>query len=487
MKIKNMVAFAFAILMCLIYGCCTVNIEPEPAIAPPVTVIPTPVPTPTIAVSPTESPIPYTKFADSENFPFPYDTELEIDSSGKMIFSRQQILEDYDVMWEMLEDNYPFFGIIESELGIDYHEIKEEYRAKLLKISENGLAASQFYTQIDSCLKRFNYIGHLFVVSPYNYASTISYPVEIIDNAYKKRMRSVIDSDKVYQTYTHLSGGSLESLFPTIGSDDSGVNIDIEKIEQYLIHNNYIRTKLFDDASYIQINEFLPPEDTNGYGRIMVDMCTNFFRENREIPNLIIDISNNPGGGSMFWMEMVSSLITENTPPYSILQCGKSGAYNQYIWDADKPEGAFSPSDSEWREVFPNVTRDSVVGMDWMLVLRDDEILTPKEDSVQYEGSVWILTGKGTASAAEEFVVFCKETGFATLVGTRTRGSGAGSFPLWFALPNSGLLISYEAYYAFNDDGTCNQFIGTRPDIEVKNGQTALEACLEAIRQRDSR
>ena len=82
--------------------------------------------------------------------------------------------------------------------------------------------------------------------------------------------------------------------------------------------------------------------------------------------------------------------------------------------------------------------------------------------------------------------MFCKETGFATLVGSRTGGSGAGSFPLWFALPNSGLLISYEAYYAFNDDGTCNQVVGTKPDIEVKNGQTALEACLEAIRQRDN-
>jgi hypothetical protein len=66
-------------------------------------------------------------------------------------------------------------------------------------------------------------------------------------------------------------------------------------------------------------------------------------------------------------------------------------------------------------------------------------------------------------------------------VGSATSGNGAGRAPHWFALPNSGLLISYEAYHAFNDNGTCNAIVGTSPDIEAKEGQTALEACLEQI------
>jgi len=105
----------------------------------------------------------------------------------------------------------------------------------------------------------------------------------------------------------------------------------------------------------------------------------------------------------------------------------------------------------------------------------------PSEDSVRYAGHIWVLTGRKTYSASDEFSIFCKNTGFATLVGATTGGNGAGWAPLWFALPNSGLVISYEAYHAFNDDGTCNAIVGTKPDIEAKEGQTALEACLAAI------
>ena len=63
-------------------------------------------------------------------------------------------------------------------------------------------------------------------------------------------------------------------------------------------------------------------------------------------------------------------------------------------------------------------------------------------------------------------------------------GNGMGCEPFQFALPNSGLLISYEAFCGFNDDGSCNHIVGTKPDIEVKEGQTALEACLAAIAER---
>ena len=476
MKIKSIIPFIMVILLFLMYGCQSNYALPDPSISVMVT------PKPLISVNPTDPLPPHTKFVDSMSFPFPYDTKLEVNSSGNMILSRQQALEDYDAMWEMLDDNYPFFEVIESELGINHNVIREECRAKLL-IGENGISVLQFYNQIDSCLANFYVIGHLYIVPPAHYAYTNSFPIENIDDVYRKRMRYVVDSEKVYKTYTHLSGGSLASLFPAI--DDSSANVDNEEIKQYLIDNKYIMTELYDDAAYIYIKEFLPPDDTNGYGRILVDMCSEFFKENQDTPNLIIDVSNNPGGGSRFWIEMVRSLITENTPPYSILQCGKSGAYNQYIWDADKPEGAFSTSNNEWHEIFPNVTQESVKGMDWLLVSVDDDPITPKKDSVRYEGNIWVLISRGTYSATEEFAVFCKETGFATLVGSRTGGSGAGSFPLWFALPNSGLLISYEAYYSFNDDGTCNQVVGTSPDINVKNGQTALEACLEAIRKGD--
>ena len=470
MKMKRATALFLLLAMLFAFSCCQNAVGPPPSTAPTATPMATNEPEAT-AKAPA-------RFSETESFPFPNDSEIEISPSGNLILTKQQALEDYDAMWETLEENFPFFDAIKAEKGVDHEQVREKYRAELLNIGEAGILITQFNDVIDRSLFEFNPVGHLWSVSPSDYAYMVSFPIEN-QNKTQKQMRAIMDSDKVRQLYEYLgslnnAGGRLQTTAP----QDSP---DVTEIEQYLIENRYIATKLFDNAAYIQVNQFLPPEDPNGFGAELVDICKRFFEENRDYPNLIIDISGNSGGGSMFWMEMVSSLLAEPTPQYSILWGIKSGAYNQYIWNAEKPEGkAFSPSDNEWREMFPNVKPNAVEGMDW-LITSERESLMPSEDSVRYAGHIWVLTGRKTYSASDEFSIFCKNTGFATLVGATTGGNGAGWAPLWFALPNSGLVISYEAYHAFNDDGTCNAIVGTKPDIEAKEGQTALEACLAAI------
>lgn len=471
MRIKNAISLILALSLTFASSGCQSVIEPLPS-------EPVPSPTQEQTPAPMSSPPMLTRFSDSESFPFPNDSELEVSESGNLMLTKQQALEDYDAMWETLEESFAFFDAIKAEKGVDHEQVREKYRAELLNIDEAGILMKQFNDVIDRCLFEFNPVGHLWSVSPSDYAYRVSIPIEN-QNENQTQMRAIMDSDKVRQSYEYL--GSLNNAGSCLQTTAPEDRPDTEEIEQYLIDNQYIATRLFDNAAYIQVNQFLPPEDPNGYGAELVDMCKRFFKENRDYPNLIIDISENSGVGSMFWMELVFSLLSEPTPQYNILWGVKSGAYNQYIWNAEKPEGkAFSPSDSQWREMFPNVKPSAVEGMDW-LIISERESLMPSEDSVRYAGRIWVLTGRGTYSAADEFSIFCKNTGFAKLVGSATSGNGAGRAPHWFALPNSGLLISYEAYHAFNDNGACNAIVGTSPDIEAKEGQTALEACLEQI------
>ena len=48
-------------------------------------------------------------------------------------------------------------------------------------------------------------------------------------------------------------------------------------------------------------------------------------------------------------------------------------------------------------------------------------------------------------------------------------------------LPNTGLALQYEIAQGFNHDGSTNGLVGTPPDIEVREGQSALNIVLSEI------
>ena len=106
------------------------------------------------------------------------------------------------------------------------------------------------------------------------------------------------------------------------------------------------------------------------------------------------------------------------------------------------------------------------------------EIVTtiePEDSGSVFRGRIWLITGQSVYSSSEAFAVFCRETGFATLVGQRTGGSNSGGAIL-YELPASHLLIQFDVEYCLNGDGSCNMEMGTAPDIESDEPlQTVLD------------
>ena len=70
-------------------------------------------------------------------------------------------------------------------------------------------------------------------------------------------------------------------------------------------------------------------------------------------------------------------------------------------------------------------------------------------------------------SSSEEFAVFAKNTGFATLVGEKTGGDGIGSDPSVCSLPNGGYVFRFTKEMGLVSDGSCNFERKTEPDIEA--------------------
>lgn len=89
-------------------------------------------------------------------------------------------------------------------------------------------------------------------------------------------------------------------------------------------------------------------------------------------------------------------------------------------------------------------------------------------DSIGFEGNIYLLVDRGVYSSTESFSVFCKDSGFATLVGETTGGDGIGIDPLLFSLPNSGIVVRFSSLLALNGDGSINEEVQTTPNVLIK-------------------
>lgn len=153
---------------------------------------------------------------------------------------------------------------------------------------------------------------------------------------------------------------------------------------------------------------------------------------------LVVDVTGNGGGTE--WVEDVVALMTDRTlvrrPSRHVAPQGDRGA----VWRGQPVPAVFGPEGEPVR----------IVGRGG------------------WTGPVFVLTDRGTGSAAEDFVVWLKENGVAVVLGRRTAGAGGGyvngggrirlaAAPFDVMAPNCARFLS---------DGT-NEIEGIAPDVEL--------------------
>lgn len=98
---------------------------------------------------------------------------------------------------------------------------------------------------------------------------------------------------------------------------------------------------------------------------------------------------------------------------------------------------------------------------------KEDNSVFSNRNPIGFKGKIFLIIDENVFSAADEFAMFCKQSGFATLVGCSTNGSG-GNDTIFARLPNSGLMMRFETEMLLNEDGTSHYETGTVPDIEIE-------------------
>ena len=435
------------------------------------------------------------RFSDYDKFPLPYETELKVSSDGgQLILSKQQALEDYDALWEILEDNYPYFETIKNELGLDWREVKDTYRTELISVCTGpSILQDNYINVINNCLNQFESIGHLYIIQPFLYQYMVDVFRSVVESSggnqnpdskeeadtmadMLSRTLSIIESQKVKTFYDYY-----ENLIPSPTPASTEGSTQLYPQEQLLyeeVRQTIIEDTVGDGIPYIKITGFT--WSSSECTPIAIKMIQDYFEANSEADEIIIDIQGNGGGNDVVWMDgIISHISCEPLIQYGMIGV-KDGKFNRFMWDAEQPfSSELQEIDSEtWNKTFPDLNMEDFA---YLKFYSNETTYTPHEDSICFQGQLWMLIDSSNYSASDAFASFCKATGFARLVGETTGGNGRGGQPYTFALPNSGLLVYFDPYFSLNPDGSCNAIAGTRPDIETKAGMTALETCLEAI------
>jgi len=266
------------------------------------------------------------------------------------------------------------------------------------------------------------------------------------------------------QLYLYDDQGKQHTV-DLVAPDGVSIAVVLKGVDPTTAHRQYepnVTTTILDDGNVAYLGIRSLTHEAVARDR---DTIQSFLKENRTAKALIVDIRGNGGGDDAYWKQnVVAPLLL--TPMTAVMTTGlPSGAYSAPF--------IRSKLGIDW---FRRQTAEQLTSLEWFKpdlytgvtsFLRQPLTVSP-EDSVSFEGRVFLLVDDAVYSSAESFAVWAKATGWATLVGTRTGGDGIGFDPLVVALPNSGIVVRFPADMGINPDGSVNEESQTVPDVVVR-------------------
>ncbi|QHQ60985.1 hypothetical protein Ana3638_09530 [Anaerocolumna sedimenticola] len=369
--------------------------------------------------------------------------EMKSEDKNWMNLTNKQYLKDFDYLYKQLKENYPFFGVAKRKYGIDLKKRYEKTR-KLLESCDNDY--NFFYLLREEFIPQ-EFIGHMslwgtrylsevknkkdFVVNFPQYGEQLNPYIKALENPV-----SIKNYEKMTTFFENLSKKAEEANKRNEISENSNSN----EYENEIASAN-VTTKLIEDKkiAYIQVQSF----DMDCY-KEDIKTLMEFYKKVSGYDNLIIDISENGGGGMDYFNDLIVSPNIDKpiqVPVYSFIKAGENN--NKFL---KIKEGI---KNGEWKPVkeippLPEINKDDLQELDYF----NDEVYTiePMGKEKLFKGKIWLLVSEMNYSSSEYAAMVSKYSGFAELVGRNTDGDGIGTDPVYVILPNSGLVVQYSPY-----------------------------------------
>ncbi|UCC67906.1 MAG: hypothetical protein JSV79_12445 [Armatimonadota bacterium] len=382
-------------------------------------------------------------------------------------------------LWSAIKYNFAFFDQVP---GLDWDGVLEEY---LPRVREEQ-TTEQYYLVLQECTARLR-DGHTSVICPTALRDVDMPPLLVRPVEGKAVVVGVGKAEEVLRAgleagleITHVDGRSVgevldESMYPYIsastqqgrdraaycrlleGPQGSKVTIRLRGLDGSMREVSLVRESdlsampwlpsrrpvveyrdLSDGIAYVALNSFESEDVVSEFDAV--------FDKLRQARGMVIDVRENAGGSTGNAARIIGRLT-------------------------DKPLPL-----SAWR------TRDHLPafrawGMTEAWYQAAHDFVRPRGER-PFLGPVVVLTGAGTVSAAEDFLIPLHASGRATLVGERTAGTTGQ--PLYIELPK-GLRARICTKWDTYPDGREFVGVGVIPDVEVHPTQEDIAAGRDAV------
>lgn len=353
-------------------------------------------------------------------------------------------VKDFNYLYTVFKNNYPYFNVNERENNINWLSLKENFITEVRSTKND----TEYYETLQKILKLLNN-GHADVLdtNEYLYCKSIygdPSNIQLIGDAWVKQLDNQAAIQRYSKSYSDVSTPPSKSsniYFPS--------NIVTEMLD-------------YGKIAYLSVHTFLSPFIKND-----MPVIQSFFNQIQNCKALIIDIRGNGGGDSRYWSDyLVPMLINKNLSDvtYSLYRGGTF--VEQFVKSSEKTGYAgFNSIDDLPKSVVKNSPPETKT--DFKYYSKEILQISP-QNSVRFSGKIYLLIDQGVFSSSEGFAVFAKDTGFATLVGSPTEGDGIGSVdPALCVLPYSGFVVRFPLDMGLTSTGICDFEYKTKPDISV--------------------
>lgn len=402
------------------------------------------------------------------------DTRKEafaLEKQNWMNLSNEQMLTDFDYLYETMKENYPYFGVAKRKKGIDIDALYN-YTRPLIADCKTDM---EFWYTMKDFVNAVDYTGHFGILDSIGYQSYVDMWNELAEEDPRTLEDRGAWIEQLNNPVSTKNYAAMQELFQPIFHKQKAVSASNHKNRS----SSNVTTKILEKGktAYINIRSF-------GYENIEKDKqkLFDFYKKVADYDNLIIDITENGGGSMSYYFNLIVApnidkpLATKN---YVLYMDGENNR-NYVNFEEEAKEGYLLPT-----KEFPDLekmNKDDLQTLDYFN--ESGFTLNPlKEGEKMFKGKLWVLTSPKVYSSSESFAAYCKDTGFAALVGNQTGGDGIGMDPIYIALPNSGIICQHSMIYGVTADGANSEEFGTTPDYISAENETPLETCLKVIKE----
>lgn len=357
-------------------------------------------------------------------------------TKGKQL-TKEEKIEDFEYMFKTIEEAYPFLEVNKRVNNVEWIANKEEYLEKI-KNTKNDKEFIEAITQILNELN--NDHTHLinskelydFFKSGYNQTGWYDF----------------FDDEKVLSRYNSMEGNTQNTKEPMVKKDVIVRDVIDKKIGYIYLPQMY--------GVYGEITE----KDIESDMKIIGD----YINKLEDYKALIIDIRGNSGGDDMYWRSIVSKVASDDIESKGYLAFRSD---NKIMKDyVDKREIRVDSIDNLPKELLENAPKEIMTDFSEFM---ESTVVIESDNKSKFKGNIYLLVDDAVYSSSESFSIFCKDSGFATLIGEKTGGDGGGIDPILFDLENSGLIIRMASNMYLTGQGICNEEFKTKPDYEVSD------------------